>query len=90
MSRDKVTEDYIESRIKEVRYIKDQSSTVTVCAITMVNGFSAIGYSACVDPKNFDEDKGKSIAYENAFNQLWPLEGYLLKEEMYQASKNQQ
>ena len=89
MSRNKVSEEYIESRIKDVNYTILSTSTVTVCAITMVNGFVSIGYSACVDPQNFDADKGKSIAYENAFNQLWALEGYLLKEEMYKTASKQ-
>jgi hypothetical protein len=26
---------------------------------------------------------GRKIAFENAFNQIWPLEGYLLAETLY-------
>ena len=48
----------------------------------MVNGFGVRGESACVDPRNFDEAIGRSIAYENAFDKLWQLEGYLLAERL--------
>jgi hypothetical protein len=46
----------------------------------MVNGFSVRGESACVDPRNFNMEIGRNIAYRNAFNSLWALEGYLLAE----------
>jgi len=59
-------------------------SLVTTCYIIMENGFKVEGVSACVDPANYDETLGRSCAYENAFEKLWQLEGYLLKEAMYQ------
>jgi hypothetical protein len=45
----------------------------TLCALTMSNGFVVVGKSTPVDPANFDEDKGKRFAYEDAVRQLWPL-----------------
>jgi len=59
-------------------------SLVTTCFIIMENGFKVEGVSACVDPALYDETLGRSCAYENAFEKLWQLEGYLLKEAMYQ------
>lgn len=60
---------------------------VTICIIVLKNGFKVEGVSACVDPANYDEQKGQECAYENAFEKLWQLEGYLLKEDMYQAEQ---
>lgn len=43
------------------------------------NGFTIVGESACVDPSNYDEDIGYSIALERIKEKVWELEGYLLQ-----------
>lgn len=80
--RTKLDPSYLNSRITHVEYIV--RGTLTICVITMQNGFKAIGTSACVDPRAFKKDVGESIAYSNAFDKLWEVEGYLLKEKMYE------
>lgn len=57
---------------------------VTVCIIILKNGFKVEGVSACVDPSSYDKALGEKFAFENAFEKIWQLEGYLLKEQMYQ------
>lgn len=57
---------------------------LTFCVIVLKNGFTVTGESACASPENFDAEIGKKIAYENARNKIWQLEGYLLKERLYQ------
>lgn len=61
---------------------EQELNLVTICIIILKNGFKVEGVSACVDPANYDEQKGQEYAYENAYEKLWQLEGYLLKEEM--------
>ena len=56
---------------------------LTFCVITLKNGFTVTGESACASPENFNEEIGQKIAYDNAVNKIWPLEGYLLKEQLY-------
>lgn len=80
----KVTKDSIEAKIAKVDYLVLPDSTVTLCNITLKNGYSVRGESACVDPRNFNVEIGKGLAYEQAFDRLWPLEGYLLAESRYQ------
>ena len=58
---------------------------LTICILTLENGFTVTGESACASPENFDKLLGQKIAYENARNKIWQLEGYLLKEKLYQA-----
>jgi hypothetical protein len=41
------------------------------------------GESACASVENFDKEIGEAIAYNNAVQKIWMLEGYLLKHEMY-------
>lgn len=77
---EKVTKESIEKRIKKVSYFVLPDSTVTVCNIEIVNGYSVRGESACVDARNFNMEIGRNIAYRNAFDKLWALEGYLLAE----------
>ena len=56
---------------------------LTFCVITLKNGFTVTGESACASPENFNEEIGQKIAYDNAVNKIWPLEGYLLKEQLH-------
>jgi hypothetical protein len=55
---------------------------LTICILVMRNGFTVIGKSAPASPENFDPEKGRRFAYEDAIKQLWPLEGYALREKL--------
>ena len=67
------------------KQIKNPLKLLTFCVLILKNGFTVTGESACASPENFDAEIGKKIAYENARNKIWQLEGYLLKEKLYQA-----
>lgn len=83
----KVTKDSIEAKIAKVDYLVLPDSTVTLCNITLKNGYSVRGESACVDPRNFNVEIDKALAYKKAFDGLWPLEGYLLAEQRFQMTQ---
>lgn len=53
-------------------------STTTVCVIELDNGYTVTGYSACVDPANFDLGLGVKYSREDAYEKLWPLLGFEL------------
>src|SRR3546814_10183179 len=55
---------------------------MTLCSLVLQNGFAVIGKSAPASPENFDAEKGRLFAYEDAIKQLWPLEGYALRERL--------
>ena len=57
-------------------------SLLTFCVLRLKNGFTVTGESACASKENFDADLGRKIARQNAVNKIWPLEGYLLKQEL--------
>ena len=63
------------------------AETLTFCIFILKNGFTVTGESACASPENFDKLIGQKLAYENALNKIWQLEGYLLKEQLYRTSK---
>lgn len=50
-----------------------------VVVALLPNGFTIVGESACVDPNNYDETIGYSLALKDIEKQLWMLEGYLLQ-----------
>ena len=60
--------------------------TLTFCILVLKNGFTVTGESACASPENFDSEIGRKIAYENARNKVWMLEGYLLKQNIHEAN----
>ena len=79
----KITTEWINDKICKVEYIVIPGSTVTICNLTLENGFSVRGESACVDPATFDKQVGEDLAYKDAFDKVWALEGYLLAEGLW-------
>ena len=55
---------------------------LTFCVLTLRNGFTVTGESACASPENFDAEVGRKIARANAVNKVWPLMGYELKSKL--------
>lgn len=55
---------------------------LSICILVMRNGFTVIGKSAPASAANFNADLGRKLAYEDAIRQLWPLEGYHLREQL--------
>ncbi len=82
----RVTPDLIESVIASEQYHVSANTTFTACLLTLQNGYTVIGESACASPENFDAALGRKIARKNAVNKIWALEGYLLKDRV---SKNE-
>lgn len=79
----RLTPDKIDATIVSEAFHVFPGTTMTVCALTLRNGFQVIGESAAASPSNFDEAIGKRIARDNARNKIWALEGYLLKDQLF-------
>lgn len=76
----RLTPEKIDAVIVDEDYHVFDKTSLTVCCLTLKNGFTVTGESACASPENFNAEIGRKIARENARNKIWPLEGYLLKE----------
>ena len=74
--------DMIDATIQSEQYYVFPGTTLTVCAMTLRNGFIVTGESAAASPANFDQAIGRKIARENARNKVWAFEGYLLREKL--------
>jgi len=60
-------------------------TTTTVCQLTLKNGFTVVGTSACIDPLEFNKTVGEKVAWDNALEKVWELEGYLLQQRRHEA-----
>ena len=80
----RVTPGQIEEKIAKEDFIK-ATDVLTICVLTLENGFTVTGKSACASPENYDKDIGNKIARGNAVEKIWGLEGYLLREKLYKA-----
>lgn len=55
---------------------------LTFCVLVLKNGFTVTGESACASPENFDAERDRSIARENAVEKIWPLLGFRLRDKL--------
>lgn len=82
----RLTPALIDATITAEAYHLFPGTTLTVCALTLRNGFIVTGTSAAASPENFDEAIGRDIARRNARERIWELEGYLLRQRLHQAA----
>jgi hypothetical protein len=72
----------IEDAIASTQFHVFDGSTVTVCLLTLQNGYGVVGTSAAASPANFDAEVGERVALDDAKRQIWPLLGYALRERL--------
>lgn len=80
----RITPTDIDNTIVSEQYYVFPNTTFTVCLLTLKNGYTVSGESACASPENFDAAIGRKIARENARNKIWALEGYALRNKLSQ------
>lgn len=74
----RLTPDSITGTIKHTAYHVFGGTCLTVCCMTLHNGFTVTGVS----------EIDKKIAFENARDKIWMLEGYLLKQKLYEEAQD--
>lgn len=78
----RLTPEAIDATIVGEQYHVFPGTTVTVCCLTLRNGFNVTGESAAASPENFNQEIGQKIARRNARDKIWSLEGYLLRDRL--------
>lgn len=81
----KLTAGDLQAKIKGTTYTVLPDGRTTVCQITLENGYTVNGTSACVAVENFNQALGEKYSFERAFEEIWVLEGYLLRQRRYEA-----
>lgn len=80
----KLTIDDIRGVVVSDEYVTN--GTLTLCVLTLKNGFKVTGESACIMPQTFDAEIGKQLAYKRALDKVWELEGYLLAQKNHEVN----
>lgn len=78
----RITPEMVDDCIMHEQYHVFPGTTLTVCALTLKNGYEVVGESACASPENFNAEIGRKIARENARGKIWGLEGYRLRSQL--------
>lgn len=84
----RVTAQHIDSVITQQQYHVFPGTGVTVCCLTLANGYSVVGSSAPASRANYDKAIGEKLARSAARDRIWDLEGYLLRERLHTAEMN--
>lgn len=69
----------IQDAIVKETYTVLPDGRTTICQLTLKNGYTVFGESACVCIENFDAEKGNKYSRERAVDKVWPLLGYDLQ-----------
>jgi hypothetical protein len=82
----RVTKEALEANIKSCAF--DYHGLLVKCTLTLNNGFSVSGESACAVPGNYKKDVGERLALSDAKGKIWALMGYELKTKIDIAAKH--
>lgn len=78
----RITPADLDNSILSEQYHRFPGTTLTVCCLTLHNGFCVAGESAAASPENFDEEVGRKVAFAEARDKIWPLLGFRLKDQL--------
>lgn len=81
----RVTPEEVEAAIVGESYTVLPNGRTTVCQLTLDNGFTVEGLSACVCIENFDAEIGQRTARQYAVSQVWQLLGFRLQDRLAKA-----
>ena len=78
----RITPEMLDNEIVSEQFHVFDGSCLTVCCLTLSNGFTVTGESACASPENFNLEIGQKISRSNARDKIWPLLGFRLRDEL--------
>lgn len=79
----------VESAIADTKYVLLPDRRSTLCAITLVNGFTVHGISSMVSGEDYDQEVGRITAYKKAFGEVRDVLAVLMVEKRYQEQQAQ-
>lgn len=79
-----VKPEVVDDLIDRAEYWRVPMTTTIVCCLILKNGFAVEDSSACVDPRNFDEELGKRLAYSKARDKVFHFVAFAHMDEKQQ------
>ncbi len=76
-----VTKEAVDDAIVSADFHHFPGTTVTVCCLTLRNGFTLVGQAACVNPDNFEEELGRQLAQDDARQQVFRFLAFRMLDE---------
>ena len=69
-----------------VKHVTPSGQVLRWAVLTTKSGYAVVGRpSVAVSPENDNAEIGVSVATANSVNELWPLMGYALKQQLHDA-----
>ena len=75
-------EETLERTEEEYNEAQKALEVLTICVVTVKNGFTFVGTSAPVDHKAFNAQKGREIARDRAVEQIWKFLAFRIADSM--------
>jgi len=82
LTAQRISPDDLDAEIVGEDYHVFPGTCLTICCLTLKNGFNVTGESACAIPQNFNAEIGQTIARKNAREKIWPLLGFRLRDQL--------
>lgn len=79
----RVTKDQVKNFIVAEQYHQFPGTLLTVCVLTLKNGFTVTGESACASAANFNAQVGRDLAKEQAMEKVWSHLGFELRSQLH-------
>jgi hypothetical protein len=77
----------VQAAIVNETYTLLPNGRTTICQLTLYNGFTVEGSSACVSKENFDAEKGNHYARKKAEDKVWEHLGFRLADQLHSAAQ---
>ena len=78
----RITPELVDAAIASEEYYVFDTSCLTICVLTLKNGFTVSGDSPLVSIENYDPEIGREVSKAKARNKIWQLLGFLLQEKL--------
>lgn len=80
---ERITIEDAEGMVKATAFCRFPGTNMTVCCLTLQNGFAVTGESSCIRDEHFDEELGRKYARQMAIEKVLMLEGFRLKDAIF-------
>lgn len=77
-----ITPEMVAAAIVDETYTVLPNGRTTICQLTLYNGFTVEGSSACVSIERFNAELGNKYSRERAVNKVWEHLGFLLADRL--------